>query len=225
MFRSVLLFLLLSPVLPLYAWEGFSVESLGQTRNIESRKHLIERVLTKDSMHFWYSALSIIIDAAQKEPRGKMQGRTITLSASVRSEGEFLKLLVHELGHYVDIYSLLGAAPDRDISDQFYAISWIDRTTKRSSESLMSFVSGYAASNKYEDFAESFTFYIFHNKEFAERAMKNESLRQKYIYFSQYVFSRGEFIDTDFRTSVIPSYIWDTTKIPVSVKKYLYSLR
>lgn len=54
--------------------------------------------------------------------------------------------------------------------------------------------------------------------------MKNEALRQKYLFFSEHVFHQGEFIDTDFRITKIPNYLWDTTKIPISVQKYLYSL-
>lgn len=55
--------------------------------------------------------------------------------------------------------------------------------------------------------------------------MKNESLRQKYLFFSNTVFKDGEFQDTDFRIGTVPSYLWDTTKVPISVQKYLYSLQ
>lgn len=209
-------------IFPLYAWEGYIVNTSGNQPNLETRKKVIEEVLNSDEMRFWYRALSILIDANQVEPRGKMQGRSITLSASVLRDGEFLKLLIHELGHYVDIYTLVGTS---DPSDIFYRISWQDKTTKKSGETISSFVSGYAATNKYEDFAESFVFYIFHNREFSDRAMKNDSLRRKYLFFSQHLFVNGEFVDTDFRIGKIPGYLWDTTKVPISVQKYLYSLQ
>lgn len=54
--------------------------------------------------------------------------------------------------------------------------------------------------------------------------MKNDSLRQKYLFISNFVFKNGEFLDTNFGIGKIPSYLWDTTKLPISVKKYLYSL-
>lgn len=154
-----------------------------------------------------------------------MQGTSITLSTSVNQEGEFIKLLIHELGHYIDIYKLVGTTSRTDPSEIFYGISWQDRTTKKAGEGMSSFVSGYAATNKYEDFAESFVFYMFHNTEFADRGLKNESLRQKYLFFQDYLFPGGQFIGTDFRTGKIPSYLWDTTKVPISVKKYLYSIQ
>ena len=34
------------------------------------------------------------------------------------------------------------------------------------------FVSWYAMTNKYEDFAESFTYYILHNKDFLNKTKK-----------------------------------------------------
>lgn len=201
---------------------GYIVNSIGANQTIESRKKIIETVLESASMSFGYKALAILLDIHQIEPRGKMQGKSITLSANIVRDGEFLKLLTHELGHYVDIYTLVGST---DPSDVFYRISWQDKTTKKSGETISNFVSGYAATNKYEDFAESFVFYIFHNREFSDRAMKNDALRQKYLFFSRHVFPRGDFMDTDFRIGKIPSYLWDTTKVPISVKKYLYSLQ
>lgn len=116
-----------------------------------------------------------------------MKGSNITLSEKVVRDGEFIKLFVHELGHYIDIYVLVNIAGE-DVSHYFYEVSWENSTVKKSGEGISSFVSGYALTNQYEDFAESFTFYIFHNEDFAERALKNESLRKKYLFFSKYAF-------------------------------------
>lgn len=225
--RFIFIFLLsFFTLLPLHALEdGFVVESIGNAPNIGARKILIQNILRSDTMHFSYSALRIILDMNQKEPRGKMQGHQITLSPHVPKDSEFIKLLVHEVSHYIDIFYLTSALwKGKDPSEYFYRVSWIDKTTKKSWENLSSFVSGYAATNQYEDFAESLTFYIFHNDEFMERALKNDSLRQKYLFIANYVFKDGEFLDTNFGITKVPSYLWDTTKLPVSVKKYLYSL-
>ncbi len=89
---------------------------------------------------------------------------------------------------------------------------------------MNSFVTGYAATNKYEDFAESFTFFVFHNRVFVDRAMRNESLRKKYLFLSEKVFPKNTFMDTNFSLGTVPPYSWDSTKIPISLKKYLYSL-
>lgn len=174
-------------------------------------------------MDFSYRSLAVFIDANLVEPRGRMQGRLISLSARVLRDSEFLKLFVHELGHYMDIY-VFTPKDGKDVSNDFYTISWQSSTVKRSSESLSSFVTGYSASNQYEDFAESLVFYIFHNQSFEDRAMRNESIRQKYLFFQKNIFPGGAFTNTDFTIGKMPSYSWDSTKIPISLQKYLYSL-
>lgn len=224
-FRHIIISIIFfSVTLTVSAGKGFVVESVGKEVRVEWRKKLIEEALSTDTMNFGYSALQIVLDANQKEPRWRFQGKVITLASGVKSDGEFMKLLTHEIGHYVDIYTLFSRG-GVDVSDDFYSISWLDKTTKKPGEWLSSFVSGYATTNKYEDFAESFTFYIFHNEDFSARALSDESLRQKYLFFREKIFASWMFVGTDFRTSMIPSYLWDTTKIPISLKKYLYSLR
>lgn len=224
-FRIFFLIFIFCISLSVSAGRGFIVESIGTEKTIAPRKNMIEKVLSADALQFGYSALSIILDTAQIEPRGKMKGKQITLSSSVQKDSEFIQLFIHEIAHYVDMYTFIKTSRRTDASDIFYAISWQNKNTKKPNEILDNFISGYAASNQYEDFAESFTFFMFHNSDFAYRAMKNESLRQKYLFFTEYVFPDGNFSGTDFRIGNIPGYFWDTTKIPISVKKYLYSLQ
>ena len=70
MFRILLLIVFFLFSLPTFsAGEGFIVESIGSSKNIEPRKRLIEEVLSSDQMHFGYRALSIILDTKLIEPR------------------------------------------------------------------------------------------------------------------------------------------------------------
>lgn len=152
---------------------------------------MLQDILTARAWDFSYTSLKVFIDAYLYEPRGRMKGGSITLSNKVVKDGEFTKLFVHEFAHFVDVYVL--TARSRRIPDpslDFYRISWESVNVKRSSESMSSFVSGYAATNQYEDFAESLTFYVFHNSVFYDRALKNESLRQKYLFLQGTVFSK-----------------------------------
>ncbi len=153
-----------------------------------------------------------------------MKDAQISLSPYVARDTEFIKLFIHELAHYIDIYAIIANRNGYDISDDFYHISWQKPTIKRANQGTMDFVSGYAATNQYEDFAESFVFYIFHNSTFADRALRSESIRHKYIFLANYIFPHGYFQGTDFSIGRVPSYVWDTTKISYSLQKYLYSL-
>ncbi len=223
LYTALTFFVLFLSCSPLSSWAATGWVSSTNAKIIK-RQTLIESILIYYRPIFAISSLLVFIDENMVEPRGKMKGSNITLSEKVVRDGEFIKLFVHELGHYIDIYVLVNIAGE-DVSHYFYEVSWENSTVKKSGEGISSFVSGYALTNQYEDFAESFTFYIFHNEDFAERALKNESLRKKYLFFSKYAFKSWQFSGTDFSLARVPKYLWDTTKIPISLQKYLYSLK
>ena len=146
------------------------------------------------------SGITVEFDATRTDPRGQVSGNTLILSTHIASDTEAMKVFVHELGHVVDILHLhqksgvLGGTA----SDAFYATSWLDYKTKRPEAKITDFVSGYALSNKYEDFAETFAFYVFHNDEFLARTRSSDILRQKYAFMHDVVFSDGAFEGSSF---------------------------
>ncbi len=154
--------------------------------------------------------------------RGKMKNRAIHIFApETMKKSEFLSVYIHELGHYIDIY-VLEKDVIGDDSDNFYDISWKSVKTLKAGAKWEDFVSGYAMTNKYEDFAESFAYYVLHNKAFLKKAEKNFKLEKKYRFFSKYVFIDWQFKDTSFATSdKIKDYYWDITKIGVNYNKFL----
>ncbi len=156
----------------------------------KSRIATLKQILYSTAMTFDYGRLAVSIDGYQREPRGRMRDAQISLSPYIARDSEFTKLFVHELAHYIDLYILVAGKNGTDISDTFYYVSWQKPTVKRASQGTMDFVSGYAASNQYEDFAESLVFYIFHNATFADRALRSESLREKYLFFANSLFPR-----------------------------------
>ena len=168
--------------------------------------------------------LNLVLDTERQEPRGQVVGNKLILSTTIPNDSEQLKVFVHELGHIIDIFYLKKGFFS-DPSDIFYAISWESFNTKKKGQKIVDFVSGYALSNKYEDFAESFAFYVFHNEDFIARAKANPILQQKYDFFTSYVFDKDAFIGTTFGISPLKSYNWDTTKIQVDTKKYFYYIK
>ena len=79
----------------------------------------------------------------------------------------------------------------------------------------MSFVGGYALSDPFEDFAESFNMYLNHHHVFALLTTSDSSLRQKYVFMEK-LFQR-EYIKADFATTAmvknnLETRPWDTTK-------------
>jgi len=137
---------------------------------------------------------------------------------------EFLWVLIHEFAHYFDIYKL-GKSPFWDISDDFYSISWQWVKSLLPWSKQSDFVSGYAMTNKYEDFAESYTYYVFHNEDFSKKTENNTKLMQKYRFLEKYAFIKKDFFHEDFSINEAKDYYWDITKIPFDNEKFLQYLR
>lgn len=168
--------------------------------------------------------LNLVIDLLRSEPRWQVSWWKLILSWKMTDLRESIKVFVHELGHIVDLYYLSNFA-DYDPSNNFYNISWISYNIKHKNAKLWDFVSWYAITNKYEDFAESFSFYIFHNEEFYKRAIGNDVLMKKYNFFKKQIFDNSEFRNTSFERVKLASYNWDSTKIWINLKKYLYYIK
>lgn len=117
-----------------------------------------------------------------------MYNESITLGSGMTNLPEVSKVLIHEIGHMIDIYALRKTLTKADPSDEFYKISWKDTTTIKAGVPQAAFLSGYASSNQYEDFAESFVMYVFHNREFLKRAGQNDFLKQKYNFLKTRIF-------------------------------------
>ncbi|EFK95988.1 hypothetical protein LDC_1997 [sediment metagenome] len=120
----------------------------------------------------------------------------------------------------MDLYFLEREAYE-DLSDKFYDISWDSTTTMKSEQKQTDFISGYSMTNKYEDFAESFAYFVLHNADFIKKASKSDILMKKYIFFFKYVFNNKEFFETNFDSQKTPSYFWDTTKIDINLQNFL----
>lgn len=189
---------------------------------VDAIRLFLETSFAKNFLDF----LSVDYFEETNDVRGKMKNGNIYLFWSPQlSKEELLSVFVHEFWHYIDIYFLADNSWN-DVSQRFYNISWKSTKVVLSSQSQWDFVSGYAMSNKYEDFAESFVYFVLHNGDFKEKAKKSDSLEQKYDFFKKYVFADGEFINTNFSTDWITlDYYRDITKIHIDITKFLQYLQ
>jgi hypothetical protein len=82
-----------------------TLSSTADTDKIHAREKMLFHVIASSNFYgFTEEQLNISIDHTLVEPRGRMKGRSITLSSLVARDAEFLKLFIHELSHFVDIY-------------------------------------------------------------------------------------------------------------------------
>lgn len=185
---------------------------------------LVEEFIYHDHILPSIDSLDVLLYKSIGDTRGRMKSKKIHMYGVLkRTDEEFVSVLVHEFAHYFDIYSLSKSAFG-DVSQRFYDISWQSVTTLSSGQDVGDFVSGYAMTNQYEDFAETYLYYMLHNKDFLQKAKRSEILAKKYVFMKEYVFRTDIFIDADFSTESIKDYYWDITKIPFDVKKFLQYL-
>lgn len=159
-----------------------------------------------------------------KAIRGLGGNKSIFIRAVNVTEEEFISLFVHELGHIVDLGLITGNSNDQtdfydatnpvysdDMSLDFYRICWKDSYNRNENCSDNDFVSGYARTDVFEDFAESYLYYVLHGKEFREIARGNEALSSKYNYLKK-IFNEKEF-DTGTLSNIKWLRPWDATQL------------
>ena len=162
-----------------------------------------------------------------KQKNRGLAGRSVVILDGTVPDVEFRALLVHETGHNWDLGCLTGTALagksnfsdgdspiyKNDPSISFYQISWITSGVQRSNAYPEDFVSGYASYDIFEDYAESFTYFVLQNEVFAARAQNNPILAQKYAWFLDVMFE-GKVPHIASGKSIYKNKApWDTTKL------------
>lgn len=193
-------------------------------------KHMQETKKLQDLRIIIFSSLFESLDLkfdvelyeAYANLRGRFEHNTLKFfNIKKISREELVSLFIHEFAHYFDI-KYFEKQVLFDVSDRFYEISWDNTKTLKSWSQKWDFVSGYAMTNKYEDFAETFTYYVLFNNDFRQKKQNSIQLQQKYAFFEKYVFRNDEFKKTNFRSDVqLADYYRDTTKIKISLQNFL----
>lgn len=212
------------------------------TRNMEEGKRFlnaiktnqIETALKNMPQEHVDSVKNIILDYDTAAHRGMGGNSMIILRGVNMSTEEMVGVLIHELGHNVD-YGFLkpedenkkstftdGQLPiyESDPSLDFYRISWLSNDKLKRAATNMDFVSGYAMSDPFEDFAETYVYYVLHNKDFKVRASTSEALYAKYRFMKYQVFNGQEF-DTGDGIVKDNQRPWDITVLTYDVAEFL----
>lgn len=158
--------------------------------------------------------------------RGLGGEKTIIIIGTV-PDREFMALLIHECGHVTDLGGLRGSQIGggtsffdgntpiygNDPSVAFYALSWISADLNHPGSKDSDFVSGYAAADPFEDFAEAYAFFALQKDVFKKLAEKNPVLKAKYDFMDQVVFANKEPVA---QGQYVPkkNVPWDVTKLP-----------
>jgi len=219
-----------------------AVEPVFSVRNFEndktdlnnSQKDQIKEIFAKLPSGHSASVESVILDYDPNAYRGLGGNNMIVLRAVKIDTEELVSVLIHEIGHNVDYgfltpkkqktkSSFKDGGMDLYVTDQsvnFYQISWDNEKTYKKSVSNLDFVSGYAMSDPFEDFAETYTYYVLHNNDFKALTASSQDLYAKYRFMKYRVFGGVEFNTGDSKVN-LNNRPWDITILGYDLNKFL----
>ncbi len=214
----------LAPVLP------FEIHTDGDLATCEKTVSSALSVLPRDHV---LGLETINLTGKKMDRRGYGGYGSIDLQCVDMDETELIGVLIHEMGHIADTNFLMGGnnvasvfidynryLSSDDESVDFYAISWVDSSQMKRDATKMNFVSLYAMTNPFEDFAETYAMYVLHGGQFKKMAEKNNVLAEKYNFMKNNVFFGREFEnDSAYMNSAVRVY--DSTRMKFSLAKFL----
>lgn len=185
----------------------------GYATRFPKNTQALQETLCQSKLSPLFDDIEIVLLPTVREPRASIERRRLTMGLNGIGPEEVTALLIHEGSHHYDL------TRHRDRS-AFTQLSWQTDDIKKPGAQLIDFVSGYALTNSYEDFAESVTFFLLFEREFFERAQKSKVLMEKYRSIER-IFGTDEADPlTSYASGTLAPYSWDTTRIPFDQKKY-----
>lgn len=203
----------------------------------EDRKKEVISILQKLPAKHTRTLKNVVLDYDPNAHRG-LGGKSIIILRAVNMEPEeFFGVMIHEIGHNVDLGYLSeinkkeqsefndGKKPvyESDPSLGFYRISWENDKMRKKTVSNLDFVSGYAMTDPFEDFAEAYIYYVLHNKDFKSKTQTSDHLFQKYQFMKNEIFDGHEFDTGEYLTSKLNNRPWDITVLSYDLDNFLNS--
>lgn len=217
----------------LHPGNTYKPESNGSPRSLNHCKSLVYRTLKSLPDEPVNHLKNLTLYFSDSGRRGLGGGDTIILRCQNVTDEELVGVLVHEMGHIHDTGVMDGSmwssksefmdgskpVKEDDPSVDFYRLSWTDSSTKKVSATDKDFVSGYAMTDPFEDFSESYAYYILHGTEFRQLAKKNAVLQAKYEYLKNRVFDQKEYVNGQEQVNVEMRH-YDVTILPYDMTKF-----
>ncbi len=215
---------------------SYTDDSYNTVEELNACAELVFQTLNKVSVDITNNLKILTLYFNNYGRRGLGGGNTVILRCKNVSDMELIGVFIHELGHIKDTGVFKGdflagnsefkdgsqIIFNNDLSLDFYRISFIDELTLKQGSSYMDFVTEYAMTDPFEDFAETFNFYMLHGNEFRSLIASSKKLKQKYDYMKINVFNGQEFyFDKGFSFTSIDKREYDSTLLSYNLKDFL----
>ncbi len=220
------------PIQRTLPWTGhFSAQNFKKTRTDRLRLSFIKKQVRSSILALpkWHTdpLTKLEIRNETNVSRGLSSAKKIILHTnSIDTSDELQSVFIHELGHIVDLGALKGKRGSQtkfqdgktpilsdDLSVQFYNISWISAQVRKRTSQRRDFVSGYAQTDCFEDFAETYLMYRLHGENFRALSQKSSFLQKKYDFMKTYIFGNIEFDRGKEEVALVAFF--DSTLLPI----------
>jgi hypothetical protein len=218
----------------LHPGTSYTSDSVSSPSSLKHCESLVYRTLKSLPVESVSRLKNLTLYFSDEGRRGLGGGTTVILRCQNVTDEELVSVLVHEMGHITDTGVLVGSESAAassymdgsnnvkadDESLDFYNISFENESTVREDATELDFVSGYAMTDPYEDFAESYDYYVLHGNDFRELAQYNAALQQKYDFLKNNVFKGYEYGDEEVSKADIFARKYDVTVLPYDMEEF-----
>lgn len=217
----------------LHPGNDYKPESNGSPRSLNHCKSLVYRTLKSLPPEPVKKLKHLTLYFADTGRRGLGGGNTIILRCQNVTDEELVGVLVHEMGHIMDTGTMEGTPSagkssfkdgskpiyNNDPSLDFYRLSWSTDTSMKLNATKYDFVSGYAMTDPFEDFSESYAYYVLHGNEFRKLVQENEILQKKYEFLKNRVFDGKEYFNGNDEVEAEKRH-FDVTVLPYDLNRF-----
>ncbi len=226
------------PVVRDIPWGGHFSAKNFKTPSDKTELSQIKKSIRTAVVNLPKEHVSILQNLEVKKERNVSRGmanrqKMILHTDSIDSNKELISVFVHEMGHLVDLGFFVGtrgiSTSFRDVkkivlsddrSLRFYRLSWVSSKRRKTLAVRADFVSGYAMTDVFEDFAESYLFYRIHGEKFRLVMQESKILVSKYNFMKDVVFNGVEF-QINKETDFVSNMIFDATLVQFEIGDFV----
>lgn len=186
----------------------------------KKQKEIISSAIKDIPCIFLLNLLEVKVFQDKNKPRAMTNGYVLYIREDLFDLPEATNIIIHEFAHIIDIsyfdsidFSEKSNFKDGnmdifldDLSVNFYSISWKNNTEWKTTTKQEDFLSTYARTDPFEDFADAFLYYVKNGENFRNLIKDNKVLEKKYNFIKNNIFGGKEFFTGNYENNLTNYY-------------------